>query len=527
MTMRRHGLGCVVLCIALLAAGCTQLLGLDQIPPHCHDKVRNGDEADVDCGGTCALRCDAGASCREDGDCASNACQGGHCCTPPCAAWCPRFGSEGETRMRALANDRHGGLIAAGSFRHSLDLGQGPLQGAGDAGRPDIFLARIDEAGRTSWSRRYGDAREDEPSAVAADQASLFLAGSFQGTLDIGTGPLFSSGSNRLFLARFTPGPEAQPLWLNAYGDDRPKGINALALDTKGNVVLTGTFQGSIDFGCGPRAGRGGNDIFLARLSPGGVCLDTWTFGGEEDQDAFGLALDSRGRIVLTGRFARELSFGGATARLRAADDKDMFLAIFDPNGVPIFSRAYGGVGYQVGWSVAVGQGDELLLTGSFTLEIKLGPGHEASGPNVGNVFLARMAADYSGPRWSHFFRSTRGAVGESVAVDLEDNAWVTGIFDAQGSLMLGDRRLEGMRDHSSYDTFLARYDSAGRQVWVTRYATRIPGYDQTHQDVYQKLAPLGGNMVLGGVYMYKLDFGCGEMKPSGPADLFLVRLAR
>ncbi len=45
----------------------------------CMDGLQNGDESDVDCGGTCAGKCIDGNTCNVGGDCASNSCVGGKC----------------------------------------------------------------------------------------------------------------------------------------------------------------------------------------------------------------------------------------------------------------------------------------------------------------------------------------------------------------------------------------------------------------------------------------------------------------
>ncbi|MBX7082571.1 MAG: hypothetical protein K1X88_25425 [Nannocystaceae bacterium] len=51
----------------------------------CNDGVRNGDETDVDCGGSCPAGCGDGQGCMADGDCASGDCEGGTCQpTPTC-----------------------------------------------------------------------------------------------------------------------------------------------------------------------------------------------------------------------------------------------------------------------------------------------------------------------------------------------------------------------------------------------------------------------------------------------------------
>jgi hypothetical protein len=50
----------------------------------CHDRVRDGDESDVDCGGTCGA-CPAGASCAANTDCDSQQCDGtAHCAAASC-----------------------------------------------------------------------------------------------------------------------------------------------------------------------------------------------------------------------------------------------------------------------------------------------------------------------------------------------------------------------------------------------------------------------------------------------------------
>ncbi len=43
-------------------------------PPTCKDEVKNSDETDVDCGGSCTANCADGLACNENADCQSNNC---------------------------------------------------------------------------------------------------------------------------------------------------------------------------------------------------------------------------------------------------------------------------------------------------------------------------------------------------------------------------------------------------------------------------------------------------------------------
>ena len=45
----------------------------------CNDNVHNGDESDVDCGGSCLAKCGNGKACLSFNDCASSLCGGGKC----------------------------------------------------------------------------------------------------------------------------------------------------------------------------------------------------------------------------------------------------------------------------------------------------------------------------------------------------------------------------------------------------------------------------------------------------------------
>ncbi len=49
------------------------------LPPTCGDTIKNGDETDVDCGGSCAAHCGPGAGCVVNGDCTGELCEAGSC----------------------------------------------------------------------------------------------------------------------------------------------------------------------------------------------------------------------------------------------------------------------------------------------------------------------------------------------------------------------------------------------------------------------------------------------------------------
>jgi hypothetical protein len=64
--------------------------------PTCTDGIKNQTETDVDCGGVCApaYRCASGQICSVDADCATNACTGGVCSAPCSGCLKAQFATE-------------------------------------------------------------------------------------------------------------------------------------------------------------------------------------------------------------------------------------------------------------------------------------------------------------------------------------------------------------------------------------------------------------------------------------------------
>ncbi len=76
-------LGFIVAALAALSYGCSDDEGGAFPEVSCSDAVYNGDETDLDCGGSCAP-CDDGETCEVSSDCVSRSCdENATCATPP------------------------------------------------------------------------------------------------------------------------------------------------------------------------------------------------------------------------------------------------------------------------------------------------------------------------------------------------------------------------------------------------------------------------------------------------------------
>src|SRR5262249_61230084 len=85
---------------------------------------------------------------------------------------------------------------------------------------------------------------------------------------------------------------------------------------SNGSVAITGTFQGSMNFGGGTILATGAYDnIFVTMLSGSGTHLWSKGFGSLDGANNFGkgIAVDASGNVVVTGYFQGTIDFGGGS----------------------------------------------------------------------------------------------------------------------------------------------------------------------------------------------------------------------
>ena len=318
--------------------------------------------------------------------------------------WSSLYGGAGGMaghQGRSVAADGEGNVVLLGDFMEWIDLGAGPLVGAG---LMDVFLAKFDPNGNHLFSRGFVDPEFQYSSAVSLDDNGQVLAsGVFMGTVDFGGDPLTSAGGFDIFLAKYDA--NLDHIWSRRYGDAQEQIAEGVAMDGAGNVVCAGFFQGSVDFGGGPLTSAHGEDVFLARLDPDGNHLWSARFGSQNDQKASGVAVDAAGRTVIVGSFANTVDLGGGP--LVSAGASDIFLAAFEPFDPAAIEPAAGvAIGGVIAAPNPMREGGRILfdlaVPGSATLGIY--------GPDGGLVrWLRRDGLRAGRQRWNWDGRDDEG----------------------------------------------------------------------------------------------------------------------
>ena len=155
-----------------------------------------------------------------------------------------------------------------------------------------LALSSSVEAQGLLWVKQAGGTSSgDAATAVAVDSSgNLYVAGNFQGAATFGIGEanqttLSSAGNDDLFLAKYSSSGLLQ--WVKRAGGSLQDRALSIALDTAGNVYVTGYFQGSATFGLGEISqttltSAGGDDIYVAQYNSSGFCSGPGVRAGAE-----------------------------------------------------------------------------------------------------------------------------------------------------------------------------------------------------------------------------------------------------
>lgn len=288
--------------------------------------------------------------------------------------WSRRMGSGDTDQANDVATDPSGNIFVVGEFRLSADLGGGALNSAGFI---DAFVAKYAPDGTHLWSKRLGSNINEAAQAVVADSAgNVYVAGAFESSVDFGGGPITAMGSRDVFVVKYSP--TGAHIWSKRLGGISDEAVQHLEFDPTGALLLVGQFTGIGDFGSGMVTSAGNTDVFVTKLDLAGNAVWAQRFGGLAAENGRGVAVDKAGNVVLTGSFNGSATFGGAA--LVSAGGQDAFVVKLDAAGAHVWSKRFGEFGTDAGVGAAFDSAGNVLLTGTFTSKIDFGLGPIAGG---------------------------------------------------------------------------------------------------------------------------------------------------
>jgi ELWxxDGT repeat protein len=260
-------------------------------------------------------------------------------------AWADRMGGSSNDYGYAIAVATDGSVCATGAFASTADFDPGTgTFNLTSTGSNDIFVVKLDSAGKFAWADRMGGSSNDYGYAIAVvPDGSVCVTGTFASTADFdpgaGTFNLASAGSNDIFVVKLNS--TGNFAWADRMGGSNSDYVSGIALAPDGGIYTTGYFSGTADFDPGSGVfnliSAGGNDIFISKLDNAGKFASAIHLGGTSDETSNSIVLDQDGNAFTTGNFWHTANFDprAGTFNLVSNGGSDIFICKLSPDSAP------------------------------------------------------------------------------------------------------------------------------------------------------------------------------------------------
>ncbi len=237
--------------------------------------------------------------------------------------WAKALGGAGTESDGSLVIDAQGQVLVAGYYEGAPNLGAGALP---DTGPSDgEMVVALDKTGKVVWSRGAVNTKGFFGFTLQPGEGSMYLVGSVSGSMDVfgmtlapqggtgdGLGIVQIDGTGKAIMAQVFPAERLGQVYSTP-----AKG---------GGLVLAGHFQGGMDLGGERITSEGQDDLFVAWMNPQGRILRRERFGGKERERIGDVTMSQDGHVVLTGSFDGTMNLGAG--EIKSAGGPDAFIAL-------------------------------------------------------------------------------------------------------------------------------------------------------------------------------------------------------
>jgi hypothetical protein len=258
--------------------------------------------------------------------------------------WTRTYGGSDYDYGYCVDQTSDGGYIIVGNTRS---------YGAGDT---DVYLIRTNGVGDTLWARTYGDSGWEEGHSVEETFDYGFI---ISGITDS-----YGAGNGDVYLIKTDVNGDS--VWTRTYGgSDTDVGWSARQTSDDGFIVAGSSSSFGADY-----------DVYVVKTDEQGISSWIWNYGGGGDDEGWSVQEVPDGGYIITGR-----------TKTYGAGSHDVYVIRTYEDGFPAWQDAYGGTGFDDGWSVQVTSDGGYIVAG-YT---------DSFGAGAFDVYLIKIAGEGAG----------------------------------------------------------------------------------------------------------------------------------
>ena len=179
--------------------------------------------------------------------------------------WVKNGGGNGNDYGNKVSVDTYGNAYVCGYFEGTSTFGSTTVTSIGGN---DYFVAKYLPDGNLSWVHPVGGVGYFRGNSAKVDaDGNLYFAGTFDGTITVGTQTLTSGGWDNSYLTRWNTNGDLQ--WVKYIPADYYSRVHGIDVESNGNIDYLSVFAGTQTFDCTVLSSSSFTSLAIAKLGVG------------------------------------------------------------------------------------------------------------------------------------------------------------------------------------------------------------------------------------------------------------------
>lgn len=209
-------------------------------------------------------------------------------------------------------------------------------------------LSKMGLAGNLLWSmpltdvQSYSNNNPVGPQVAVDQEGSLVTLGKFENELEVGSRFLLVNQDAIAdgYVTKLSA--DGEPLWVFQLHAGGTLNLYGTVTDEDGNILVSGSYQGTMTLGGETLNAQGKTGVFLLKLNPEGQKVWIRSYVADKVLSAFPASASDRSIYLAAGMTNAAGFTFGEQEQLRIADEGGNILIKFSPDGQPQWAKNYG-----------------------------------------------------------------------------------------------------------------------------------------------------------------------------------------